>query len=1093
MANNINNSPRGAHVAPGIYQREIDLSYATKSLGITKLGLVGETLMGPAFQRMPIANWREYQTMFGGTSTELFRGSKYPKYELPYIAKEYLSESDNLQVVRVLGLSGVNAGPAWIVNAYKSETEEGDKYTEATPMVVAVIRSRGEHKKAAWIGPAKPEEGICEDQYEYDGIEYYAQEVAIVPSSSLTASDDCNPGFSKKDGEFKINVNNYGTFTFRVKIGEDEDKKPIYKFYPVTLNPADKNYIINVLGTDPEVGDCEIFVEELYDVALRHLIETGEIDTLGKDTDGSDSNGVVLELPEFKPVRFIPTHKDVKDILTFDEALLKRRNVGERYLYSAEFSVDAPAYQKPQPLKVHIYDDSGNSGSSEDVKGEKNWYVAEGEAGHIYTVEAHTMADGTRKYWYVERTDKAEVLKNMEDETSYRKDYGPDTLNPIFEELVKVNADDVFYAFDGTDVTPITLDMNNYKEPYRYASTPWVVSEIKGSAEHVELTKLFRFHMISDGNSSNALCKVSIMNIDPDNGTFDVVVRAFNDTDSSPMVLERYTQCDLVPGSKRYLGLLIGTVDEKYEIKSNYITVEINESDKTAASVPAGFLGYPLRSYENGLAIGGPEDIKLQKPEFQYNLSIDEDIKPMKQYFGVSDRVGIDTDILSYKGVEAYNGLPDGLSPCFHLDSRIFSGTPDKDGVITENNIHQVVTVDGITGYSWATVGKGNMTAAGIEPRIGKESDMYDTIYEDKRYRKFTMAFYGGWDGWDYYRTSRSIGDEYQYSTYKGNVNFTSGYGSSLDVLQDAEERGLNSGSRALTSDFYAFLAGVRQFANSKESDINIIATPGMDYVNNNALVGEVIEMVEEERQDAVYIVTTPDKPFGASDSEFDMYTPNDAVWNLEDADIDSNYVASYYPWVKHLDKENNQYIYLPVTKDVVRNMAYTDNVAAPWFASAGWNRGTINGIRPKKSLKLAEQDTLYAGRLNYVNTFAQEGMRIWGDKNMQVKESVMNRLSKRRLLLRIRQLCNTAAIGLLFDPNDNTTKKSFISAITPVMDGILSKRGISDWRLEIDDSVEARDRLELPAKIFLKPIGALEYITMDFIITPQSTNWDTL
>ena len=108
---------RGIHVSPGIYTREIDMTYAVRSLGITTLGLAGETLKGPAFQPMDIANWREFQEIFGGTSTEKFKGSQYPKYELPYIAKSYLTESEQLKVVRVLGLSGYNAGPAWIVTA----------------------------------------------------------------------------------------------------------------------------------------------------------------------------------------------------------------------------------------------------------------------------------------------------------------------------------------------------------------------------------------------------------------------------------------------------------------------------------------------------------------------------------------------------------------------------------------------------------------------------------------------------------------------------------------------------------------------------------------------------------------------------------------------------------------------------------------------------------------------------------------------------------------------------------------------------------------------------------------------------------------
>ncbi len=79
---------RGTHSSPGIYTQFTDLSYAAKSLGITTLGLVGETKKGPAFEPIPIANWGEFTSYFGGTSPETFKGgSEYPKYELPYIAK----------------------------------------------------------------------------------------------------------------------------------------------------------------------------------------------------------------------------------------------------------------------------------------------------------------------------------------------------------------------------------------------------------------------------------------------------------------------------------------------------------------------------------------------------------------------------------------------------------------------------------------------------------------------------------------------------------------------------------------------------------------------------------------------------------------------------------------------------------------------------------------------------------------------------------------------------------------------------------------------------------------------------------------------
>ena len=40
-------------VSPGVYTSETDLSFVAQSVGVTTLGLVGETLKGPAFE--PVA------------------------------------------------------------------------------------------------------------------------------------------------------------------------------------------------------------------------------------------------------------------------------------------------------------------------------------------------------------------------------------------------------------------------------------------------------------------------------------------------------------------------------------------------------------------------------------------------------------------------------------------------------------------------------------------------------------------------------------------------------------------------------------------------------------------------------------------------------------------------------------------------------------------------------------------------------------------------------------------------------------------------------------------------------------------------------
>lgn len=930
--------------------------------------------------------------------------------------------------------------------------------------VVAVLRSRGEHKKAKFVRTPNEVDrlnGICNDIYSYDGVEYYAKKVELEPSRSMMLGDECNPGFSKTSGDFSVDSTNYGRFTIVVTTIDDEEKR-----YPVSLNPTDRNYIYNVIGGNPEEGETEIYVEELYDVALKQIIEEGKANAINK------------QLAYYPEVYIKPNIKPVNDILMKD--VVTAADIQRRYLYSKSLS-------------------NGISGVTYKTAANKTYKDKAGKNGVIYTVEYVEYEGGESGYAYVchcddydEHTDEITNPKEYIKLFDYNTDVDKNSMET--KNAVKVLADDMFYivkSIDGVeDVLPITFDMNNYREPFRYSSTPWIISEMKGDAENVELTKLFRFHTISDGSNSIGDVKISIENIEPEYGTFDVLIRDFNDTDYSPMILEKYIKCDLVPGSKNYIALKIGSFDGAYEPKSKYVTVEVNENDITEVSTPAGFMGYPVRDY-SGVGVTPEQEIDVNKPWFKYNTDIDEDVRAKKQYFGVSDIVGIDTDILKYKGVEAYNGLPSGMSACFHLDSRILNGTPDNEGYIEKFGVKQKVSIDGIGGYTWVTVGMNNTTDYGIEPRIGDDATMRGTIYEDKKYRKFTVAMYGGWDGWDYYRTSRSNTNDFTYSNYRGSVDRTSGFGNTVNVLQEPEIFGLEAGAKCLNTDYYAYLGAIKQFANPKTIEINVLATPGIDYVNNSLLVDDVIEMVEEERADALYVVTTPDKPFGAGDSQSEMYSAEDAVYNLEGSDIDSNRVCTYYPWEKYYDDASYQYIFLPITRDVVKSIAYTDNITHPWYAPAGWNRGDISGVAPKRKLKVSETDILYDGRINYINSFAKEGDKIWGNKNLQIAESQMNRISTRRLLLRIKKLCDKACIGFIFDPNDASMAKSLESTLKAILDNIKSNRGIYDYRIEIDNSVEARDRLELPATIYIKPTKLVEYIDITAVVTPEGVQWN--
>jgi len=102
-------------VSPGVYTSEVDLSFVSQSVGVTTLGIVGETLRGPAFEPIFIRDFDEFTVYFGDTSPEKFVNTQIPKYEASYIAKAYLQQSNQLFVTRVLGLSGYDAGPSWSI------------------------------------------------------------------------------------------------------------------------------------------------------------------------------------------------------------------------------------------------------------------------------------------------------------------------------------------------------------------------------------------------------------------------------------------------------------------------------------------------------------------------------------------------------------------------------------------------------------------------------------------------------------------------------------------------------------------------------------------------------------------------------------------------------------------------------------------------------------------------------------------------------------------------------------------------------------------------------------------------------------------
>jgi hypothetical protein len=513
------------------------------------------------------------------------------------------------------------------------------------------------------------------------------------------------------------------------------------------------------------------------------------------------------------------------------------------------------------------------------------------------------------------------------------------------------------------------------------------------------------------------------------------------------------------PASNNYIAKRIGSLDGEFASRSSYILVETETDSNASDAFPAGFIGYPQRDYTEN------SNTTVQAPNIEYKRTYGAFENKRKYYLGLTDTLGIDQDFFDYKGVpdSTTTDIWTGMTYGFHMDVNASAATID--------NVQIVINP---TGGTYSPVYKFETGCCSFQNDFQLQGTDYEKLYS----RKFTFAPFGGFDGWDPYRTRRTNTDPYLINGTKGSAGLING---------TFANRTLSNGDPGITSDYYAYLEAIWTFKNPEATNINVFATPGIDTFSNTNLIEESIEMVEQDRADSLYIVTTPD-----TDVAGDVLTVEDVTDQLS-GEFDSNYTCTYWPWIQINDAENNVYIYVPPTRDVVRNIALTDNIAFPWFAVAGVQRGDVDAIKARVKLTLGERDVLYENRINPIATFASEGIKIWGNKTLQVKESALDRINVRRLLLQARKLISAVAIRLLFEQNDDIVRNQFLSLVNPILDNIRSERGLTDFRVVLDSSPESIDRNELNGRIFLKPTRALEFICVEFNIVPTGASFDDI
>ena len=568
----------------------------------------------------------------------------------------------------------------------------------------------------------------------------------------------------------------------------------------------------------------------------------------------------------------------------------------------------------------------------------------------------------------------------------------------------------------GVDATfsTCTADSTQITGGFTPARSTMVVSQNFGGTVY----DLFRVFTRSDGDAANNSTKISITQVDTAataNAKFTVVVRTGNDSDEMPQILESFTDLDLDPSSKQYIGRVIGDrrpvydltqnppeilFDGDYPNKSNFVYVRV-EDGFPANARPAGFKGYSK-------IVPGPYIPALPTITNQLNTRNEVD---SGLFLGVNFGAGS-------------GGIFD----------RLKSTTVAASASTSADQGFLIYAVSGDQTNS-ATV-----TAYASIDMVGSNSGNFNTTNKVR----FSFPVYKGFDGLDP-RSNKFV-----------------------DV---------NDGT--LSADFYK---AIDTLANSDEIDINLLASPGV----HSSSVGNI-------PQKMIDVATSRGDTFVIAD--LSNGTTTAAALNLSVANAqteadkyDSNYGAAYYPWVRINDIDNDKIVWVPPTVEVMGAIAFNDRIAQPWFAPAGVTRGGLeNVLEVRRRLTQGQRDDLQNKNINPIATFPNIGIVIWGQQTLQKKQSLLDRVNVRRMMLEVRKTIAGFSRVFVFDPNTVTLRSKLLERINSYLGQVQAAQGLQEFRAVLDETTTTPDLIDrniVKGKIFLKPTTAAEVILLDFAVT---------
>lgn len=1022
--------------SPGFFEREIDLSGTSASSVGTPAGVIGTAQKGPAFLPVTVTSFDQFVSIFGEPDGKRFG---------PYAVKEFLKNRSALTYVRVLGAGGdptadTNYAGFKVAGTNISATEDGSD-TDVRPIGhTQFILSKQEASLYEVVGnPLFTDTDIdTSDEFELvRGMLFLAADTRMMIHDDTALPLSWDADTAALDDEV-VDATGIGTFKLILSgVNETTDTYAGIKVFSASLDPDSDLYITNVLNTDP-----------------TRFLEKGHV----LYADFPVESDMVQDITEVKLASDWDSTAEVDEVVV-GGSVKGFGNMTEPFSSASTTSYISQPFGEKEYDLFHFVTLNQGAAMNEQFKvtiSNLKFSVDPANKWGTFNVQIRNFFDTDKNKQVIEQFSNC-------------------NLNPASSRYIaKVIGDkNVYYNFQaGSEAEKRMVKSGMFKNKSSYVRIVMSADVSAGNIPEETLPFGFRGIPALDLSEDPLVRHKGSANV----AITDVAI---------PPIPYRFK---LTKGSLASTGITYTGAPGTNESVDSSLTWGIKSTrlSKTLSNPllkpNKGDFNPLLRTYVKFLgktdSLTASDKFTLSRVALSENSSttIYDEGESSEYTTNVLTNLG-DTKEVILEAAYIRNG--DYLNDANTISDTTAALDLDTDEVGDE------ITAATTTRYTFASLAN------------YKDKSLFNSY---SKYMKFTNVFSGGFDGVNILDTDMAMMNDKSTSVEE----WDGGKGGFGGLTADSDVKaalGLNenpAGTGTKNNAVNSFRSAINILTDEMSSTINILAIPGM---RDSFITDYAADKVRDYGM-AIYLMDMPSYGHNSASEVVRIYD-NDA-WDPDTTEtlgkfggrsFDNNYVATYFPDVKIYDEYVDAIIEAPASIAAMAAISYTDKVAYPWFAPAGFNRAALDVVKGTTvRLNTADRDNLYEARINPIATFPNAGYVIFGQKTLQMMASSLDRVNVRRMLLEVKRQVVSVAKNMLFEQNNATTRAKFAAQLKPKLSLIQTQQGIDMYSITVDDSNNTPSDIEsnkMNGRVVLVPTRAIEYVAIDFIVTSSGVSFE--